>query len=289
MGASYTAPLEDKIIEAISGSDFRGELVFLSWDATKGRAELISQKMKKSCTSVEVLNATKTVEDYLCWCDLAIGAGGMSSWERCCLSVPSILTVISDNQLDNAIALSDLGAAHIFDWRTSINTQGLTESINSFIAESESLQLMGNSACAIVDGFGPRRIAEEFLGNREIGQDGMSLIIGIVDYGLANMKSVINAFDYLEQKTKVAVKGTELTNVDALVLPGVGAFDKSMEQLRARGHEDALNELVLYKNKPILGICLGMQLFCNGSEEGLASGLGWINTKCIKFDNSQIQ
>ncbi|MDC2981245.1 UDP-2,4-diacetamido-2,4,6-trideoxy-beta-L-altropyranose hydrolase [SAR116 cluster bacterium] len=163
MGASYTVPLEDKIIEAISGSDFRGELVFLSWDATKGRAELISQKMKKSCTSVEVLNATKTVEDYLCWCDLAIGAGGMSSWERCCLSVPSILTVISDNQLDNAIALSDLGAAHIFDWRTSINTQGLTESINSFIAESESLQLMGNSACAIVDGFGPRRIAEEFF------------------------------------------------------------------------------------------------------------------------------
>ncbi|MDC2981244.1 imidazole glycerol phosphate synthase subunit HisH [SAR116 cluster bacterium] len=115
----------------------------------------------------------------------------------------------------------------------------------------------------------------------------MSLIIGIVDYGLANMKSVINAFDYLEQKTKVAVKGTELTNVDALVLPGVGAFDKSMEQLRARGHEDALNELVLYKNKPILGICLGMQLFCNGSEEGLASGLGWINTKCVEFDNSQ--
>ena len=99
--------------------------------------------------------------------------------------------------------------------------------------------------------------------------------IGIVDYGLANLRSVVNAFEYLEQDTKVAKTGDELFDCDRLVLPGVGAFDKSMNEIRERGHEEALNELIIQKKKPILGICLGMQLFCESSEEGVSKGLGW--------------
>ena len=108
--------------------------------------------------------------------------------------------------------------------------------------------------------------------------------IGIVDYGLANLRSVVNAFEYLEQDTKVAKTGNELFDCDRLVLPGVGAFDKSMNEIRDRGHEEALNELIIEKKKPILGICLGMQLFCESSDEGVSKGLGWIKTKCRSFD-----
>lgn len=68
-----------------------------------------------------------------------------------------------------------------------------------------------------------------------------------------------------------------------MVLPGVGAFDHGMENLRSRGLVDLLSELVQGKKLPMLGICLGMQLFGRGSEEGRLPGLGWIASETVRF------
>ena len=108
----------------------------------------------------------------------------------------------------------------------------------------------------------------------------------IVDYGMGNLKSIMSAFKYLKVDDIVLSSDYDvIKNADKLLLPGVGSFPKAMEQIdRLRLHK-ILDEVVLKDKKPILGICLGMQLLCNSSEEdGGAKGLGYINAKCEKFN-----
>ena len=102
--------------------------------------------------------------------------------------------------------------------------------------------------------------------------------VGILDYGLGNVRSVCSAIEYLGYGYQI-IKGTEeLDPQDAFVLPGVGAFREGMRNLRKRNLSDKLSEQVMGKCEPILGICLGMQLFADSSEEkGHTPGLGWIN------------
>jgi imidazole glycerol-phosphate synthase subunit HisH len=101
--------------------------------------------------------------------------------------------------------------------------------------------------------------------------------VAVVDYGLANIKSVVNALECFTADVRVASRAEELEGADKIVLPGVGHFDEGMRGLRARGHDKALDALVRTNGIPLLGICLGFQfLFC-GSEEGSDRGLGWID------------
>ena len=87
----------------------------------------------------------------------------------------------------------------------------------------------------------------------------------IVDYGVGNLKSVANAMAYIGQRTLVTGDAGELERADAIILPGVGAFPDAAEKLRASGLDGVLR--IQSAKKPILGICLGMQLLFDGSEE----------------------
>lgn len=101
-------------------------------------------------------------------------------------------------------------------------------------------------------------------------------MLGIIDFGVGNLASVWNAFDQVEVGAQVVTKPTEAKKYSHLVLPGVGSFAHGMQALSDSGWADEIKEAASIQ-KPILGICLGMQLFFDESEEhGVASGLGLI-------------
>ena len=103
-------------------------------------------------------------------------------------------------------------------------------------------------------------------------------MIGVIDYGAGNLRSVLNAFRALGQTPFVIQKPSELVQASGVVLPGVGAFGKGMEKLKQMGLIEALNEAALVQKKPFLGICLGLQFLASVSrEQGEHKGLGWLN------------
>lgn len=109
----------------------------------------------------------------------------------------------------------------------------------------------------------------------------------IVDYGMGNIKSIKSALNYLNVDVIVSNKYKELKNSDKLLLPGVGSFKKAIDTIKNLELDKILEELVLENKKPILGICLGMQLLVKSSEEGgFNKGLGFVNAECKKFDIS---
>lgn len=103
-------------------------------------------------------------------------------------------------------------------------------------------------------------------------------MIGIIDYGINNLGSVKNAVDELNVDYEVLVKPCDFSFYDLLILPGVGSFDSGIKALKSSGLYEALSELGS-SNKKILGICLGMQLLCSESEEGVEKGLNLIPAK----------
>jgi glutamine amidotransferase len=112
-------------------------------------------------------------------------------------------------------------------------------------------------------------------------------MIGIVDYNMGNLASVINAFTKVGADAKVESDPAKLSDYDKLILPGVGAFGDAMEHLKANGMDSAIIE---YANsgKALLGICLGMQLLFDSSEEfGSTDGLGLIEGRVIAFDEKR--
>ena len=102
-------------------------------------------------------------------------------------------------------------------------------------------------------------------------------MIAIVDYGLGNILAFSNMFKRLNIEARVARSAGELAGADKIILPGVGAFDHAMELLQASGMRGVLDELVLEKKMPVLGICVGMQILAKSSDEGQLPGLGWID------------
>lgn len=105
------------------------------------------------------------------------------------------------------------------------------------------------------------------------------LKIVIVDYGMGNLGSIQNMLKKVGVSANFSRSPDDLIQADRLILPGVGSFDAGMYQLSDRGYIGTLEHLVLERGKPILGICLGMQLFTQNSEEGRRPGLGWINAE----------
>lgn len=117
-------------------------------------------------------------------------------------------------------------------------------------------------------------------------------MIGIVDYGMGNLKSVLSAFEYIGSAVKICVMPEDLKSVDKIVIPGVGAIEQCVQKLSATGFAEALNEEVLRKAKPTLGICLGMQVMCKRSyENGEHICLGWFDADVIKLhpDNENMK
>ncbi len=113
-------------------------------------------------------------------------------------------------------------------------------------------------------------------------------MISIVDYGVGNLGSIANMLSYIGVESRMVSNVEGILTAEKLILPGVGAYANAMRELHRFGFIDPLNNAVLEKKIPVLGICLGMQLLCEGSEEGKAqgTGLGWIKGSCQKFDFS---
>lgn len=111
-------------------------------------------------------------------------------------------------------------------------------------------------------------------------------MIAIIDYGLGNLGSIKNMLKKIGAEAVITSDLEVIANAPKLILPGVGAFDNGMSNLQERGLVDLLNRKVIQEKTPILGICLGMQLFTNKSEEGALPGLGWIDAETIKFGTS---
>lgn len=113
-------------------------------------------------------------------------------------------------------------------------------------------------------------------------------MIAIVDYSVGNLSSIQNMLKKIRADSIITNKAQDLINADKLILPGVGHFDSGMQHLRRTGLIDILDNEVLIKKKPILGVCLGVQLLTQGSEEGKEKGLGWIKGKTVIFDKSRL-
>ena len=108
-------------------------------------------------------------------------------------------------------------------------------------------------------------------------------MIAIINYGLGNITSFQNIFNQLNLPYRVASSPKELESAEKVILPGVGSFDHAMKLLNKSGMRVVLEEMVLEKKLPILGICVGMQILGKSSDEGSAEGLGFINGHVKKF------
>ncbi len=108
-------------------------------------------------------------------------------------------------------------------------------------------------------------------------------MISIVNYGMGNLGSIRNMLKRIGVKSEVVSHPEEIYNASKILLPGVGAFDVAMHSIKQAGLIDVLNEKANIQQVPILGICLGMQLLTDSSEEGVQEGLGWIPAKTISF------
>jgi glutamine amidotransferase len=108
-------------------------------------------------------------------------------------------------------------------------------------------------------------------------------MIVIVDYGLGNLGSIKNMFKKIGTEAVISSNSSDIERAKKLILPGVGRFDQGMMNLRNLDLVGVLTEKVIQKKTPILGICLGMQLFTKHSEEGPSDGLGWIDAETIRF------
>lgn len=108
-------------------------------------------------------------------------------------------------------------------------------------------------------------------------------MIAILDYGLGNLGSIANMLKVIGEKSKITSSKDEINAVDGLILPGVGAFDAGMQKLNETGLAQVVKDFAS-TGRPVLGICLGMQLLGKKSEEGTLPGLNLIPFECVRFN-----
>jgi len=112
--------------------------------------------------------------------------------------------------------------------------------------------------------------------------------IVIVDYGMGNLHTVLYKIKKLQPDVIISSSKDELASATKIILPGVGHFAAGMKRINELGLREILDKKALEEKIPVMGICLGMQLLTNFSEEGNAEGLGWINAMTIRFDKQKI-
>lgn len=113
-------------------------------------------------------------------------------------------------------------------------------------------------------------------------------MIAIIDYGSGNIGAIANIYKQLKIPHLITGDLRQLESADSYILPGVGAFDVTMRYLNKSGMVGLLNEQVLAKKKKVLGICVGMQILADSSEEGVLPGLGWIPGRVRKIDKATL-
>ena len=114
-------------------------------------------------------------------------------------------------------------------------------------------------------------------------------MITIIDYGVGNINAFVNVYKRVNVPTKIAKTAADLKDAQKIILPGVGHFDHAMSELIKSGMREKLDELVMVKKVPVIGICVGMQMMGNSSDEGNLEGLKWIDASIKKFDETKIQ
>ena len=112
----------------------------------------------------------------------------------------------------------------------------------------------------------------------------MKKTVTIVDYGMGNLHSVKKKLDRLKTTSSITSNPRDIIKADKIILVGVGHFAKAMKNIQELDLLDALSEVAIIKKKPVLGICLGMQLMAKDSEEGNTKGLGWLDANVRKME-----
>ena len=114
-------------------------------------------------------------------------------------------------------------------------------------------------------------------------------MIGIINYGLGNLLAFKNSFKILGKPSKILNHPLEVEKCSHLILPGVGSFDFAIECLQNSKIFKSVEKAVLEEKKPVLGVCSGMQIMFEKSEEGIKNGLGWIDGEVVKFSDDILE
>jgi glutamine amidotransferase len=109
--------------------------------------------------------------------------------------------------------------------------------------------------------------------------------VTLVNYGLGNIQAFAHIYQRLNLAVEVATTAEQVIDAQRLIMPGVGAFDWAMARLNASGMRDALDDAVLNRKTPVLGVCVGMQMMAERSDEGVEPGLGWIRGDVKAFNS----
>mgnify|MGYP000930792626 CR=1 FL=1 len=108
-------------------------------------------------------------------------------------------------------------------------------------------------------------------------------MIGIINYGLGNIQAIATVYKRLNIDCMIITKGIQCDEADRLILPGVGSFDYAMQKFKHSEVYEVVLDAVLQKKKPVIGVCVGMQMLADSSEEGQEKGLGWIPGRVLKL------
>ena len=113
-------------------------------------------------------------------------------------------------------------------------------------------------------------------------------MVTIVNYGLGNIQAFANIYKRLNIAFRIAHTAEELKGAEKIILPGVGSFDWAMRLLEESGLRTVLDDLVINQKRPLLGVCVGMQIMAHRSDEGVLNGLGWIDAEVRHFNTNQL-